>query len=154
MNAIGAPSRVLFGLIADRLLGPLYALILGVLCTGIMFFSWIAVRDLPGLFTFCCLYGFFAAACQGLFPAACANLTSDPRKMGGRTGMAFAVVSVATLVGPPLGGALVQAREDGRFLYAQGFGGGVLVLGAGLLIVSGWWRSRKQGGSVGDAVEE
>ncbi|KAH7028989.1 major facilitator superfamily domain-containing protein [Microdochium trichocladiopsis] len=138
MNAIGAPSRVLFGVISDRLLGPLRALILAVSCTGAVFYAWTAVRDLPALVAFCCLYGFFAAACQGLFPATCANLTADPKKMGARTGMAFAVVSVATLVGPPIGGALVQARQGGEYLYAQVFGGSVLVFGAALLVLSGW----------------
>ncbi|KAJ1326055.1 MFS transporter MCT family solute carrier family 16 (monocarboxylic acid transporters) member 3 [Microdochium nivale] len=145
MNALGAPSRVLFGLLADKLLGPLHALILGVCCTGVMFYAWIAVRDLPGLFVFCTLYGFFAAACQGLFPASCANLTADPGRMGARTGMAFAVVSVATLTGPPLGGALVQAREGkgGGYLYAQVFGGSVLFVGAGFLTLSSWYRAKE-----------
>ncbi|KXJ90104.1 major facilitator superfamily domain-containing protein [Microdochium bolleyi] len=156
MNAIGAPSRVLFGVLADKLLGPLHALILAVSFTGVMFYTWIAVRDLPGLFAFCSLYGFFAAACQGLFPASCANMTADTTKMGARTGMAFAVVSVATLTGPPLGGALVQAREGkgegagaGGYLYAQIFGGSVLVVGAGLLVLSSWWRRREQGAGHG-----
>lgn len=131
MNAIGLLSRVIFGLVPDRLLGASRALILAVTCTGFVFYTWTAVHDLYGLYAFCCAYGFFAAACQGLFPAACAALTADPRKMGVRTGMAFAVVSVGTLVGPPVGGALVQIRrgsgggggdEDG-FLYAQVYGG-------------------------------
>ena len=144
MNAIGAPSRVIFGFIADKFLGPLHALILAVLCTSVMFYTWIAVRDLPGLFVFCCLYGSFAAAVQALFPASCASLTEDVGKMGARTGMAFAVVSVATLTGPPLGGALVQAMEarGGGYLYAQVFGGSVLVIGAGLLVLSSWYRQK------------
>ncbi|KAI6784692.1 major facilitator superfamily domain-containing protein [Emericellopsis cladophorae] len=144
MNAIGAPSRVIFGFIADKCLGLLHTLILAVLCTSVMFYSWIAVRDLPGLFAFSCLYGSFAAAVQALFPASCASLTKDVGKMGARTGMAFAVVSVATLTGPPLGGALVQAMgaRGGGYLYAQVFGGSVLVLGAGLLVLSSWYRQK------------
>jgi MFS family permease len=144
MNAVGAPSRVIFGFIADKFLGSLHTLILAILCTGVMFYTWIAVRDLPGLFAFCCLYGCFAAAVQALFPASCASLTQDVGKMGRRTGTAFAVVSLATLTGPPLGGALVQAGEArGRgYLYAQVFGGSVLVVGAGLLVLSSWYRGK------------
>lgn len=145
MNAVGAPSRVLFGLLSDKLLGPIRALILGVICAGVMFYSWIAVTDLTALFVFCCLYGSFAAGVQALFPASCAGLTRDVRRIGSRTGMAFAVVSVATLTGPPLGGALVQAREaqGGGYLYAQIFGGSVLLVGAGLLVLSSWRRQKE-----------
>ncbi|KAH7026707.1 major facilitator superfamily domain-containing protein [Microdochium trichocladiopsis] len=152
MNAVGAPSRVLFGLLSDKLLGPIRALILGVLCTGVMFYSWIAVADLTALFVFCCLYGSFAAGVQALFPATCAGLTRDVRRIGSRTGMAFAVVSVATLTGPPLGGALVQAREaqGGGYLYAQIFGGSVLLVGAGLLVLSGWRRQKEARGRAGE----
>ncbi|KAG9257157.1 major facilitator superfamily domain-containing protein [Emericellopsis atlantica] len=144
MNAIGALSRVIFGFIADKFLGLLHTLILAVLCTSVMFYSWIAVRDLPGLFVFSCLYGSFAAAVQALFPASCASLTKDVGKMGARTGMAFAVVSIAKLTGPPLGGALVQAMEalGGGYLYAQVFGGSVLAIGAGLLVMSSWYRQK------------
>lgn len=91
---------------------------------------------------FCIIYGIFAAGVQSLFPAACASLTTDLKKMGVRTGMCFTVVSIACLTGPPLAGVLIQS-DDGGFLYAQVFGGsafmgGSLTLLAARFAKNGW----------------
>lgn len=134
MNAVGIPGRLCFGLTADRLLGPVNTLIPVTFLAGILFYCWAAVYSLDTLFAFCCLYGFFGAGIQSLFPASCVSLTTDLRKMGVRTGMCFTVVSVACLTGPPLAGALIQHRH-GNFLYAQMFGGTALI-GGGLTLVS------------------
>ncbi len=141
MNAAGGPSRIIFGLVADRLLGPLRTLIPVAFCTGILFYGWAGVHSLGALYAFCALYGFFGAAIQGLFPAACASLTTDMKSIGTRTGMCFAVVSFATLTGPPIGGALIQIN-DGRYLYAQVFGGSALVAGTSALIAAKLAHSR------------
>lgn len=141
MNAIGGPSRVIFGLVADRLLGPLCTLIPVAFCTGILFYSWAGVESLGSLYAFCVLYGFFCAAIQGLFPAACASLTTDMKSIGARTGMCFAVVSFATLTGPPIGGALIQIN-DGTYLYAQVFGGSALMAGTLALTAAKLVQSR------------
>lgn len=49
--------------------------------------------------------------------------------MGVRIGMVFTIISFACLTGPPIAGALIDAR-NGDFLYAQIFGGTVMVSGA------------------------
>ena len=142
MNAIGVPGRLLCGLAADKLFGPVNTLIPVAFFAGVLFYCWAAVTSSGALFAFCVVYGFFGAGIQSLFPASCASLTTDLKKMGVRTGMCFSVVSIACLTGPPIAGALIQER-DGGFLYAQMFGGSALVAGAGFLVAarvakSGW----------------
>ncbi|KAK1755470.1 MFS general substrate transporter [Echria macrotheca] len=136
INAVGLPGRIVFGLLSDRFLGPLRTLIPVALCTSILFYSWAAVHSLSGLYAFCALYGFFGSAIQGLFPASCASLTTDLRTIGARTGMCFAVVSIAALTGSPIGGALVQLH--GRYLDAQMFGGSSLLAGSAALVAAYW----------------
>lgn len=53
--------------------------------------------------------------------------------MGVRTGMCFTVVSIACLTGPPIAGALMELNQ-GRFLYAQIFGGSAFMAGTLALI--------------------
>jgi predicted MFS family arabinose efflux permease len=129
MNGVGVPGRLVCGLVADRVLGPINTLTPVAFFSGVLLYSWAAVNSLAGLFVFCVIYGFFAAGVQSLFPAACASLTTDLKKMGVRTGMCFSVISVACLTGPPLAGALIQ-RDDGGFLFAQIFGGSAFMGGS------------------------
>lgn len=135
MNAIGMPGRLICGLTADRLLGPINTLAPVAFISGVLLYCWAAVDSLGSLFTFCIIYGFFAAGIQSLGPAACASLTSDLTKMGVRTGMCFSVISVACLTGPPLAGALIQ-KNDGGFLFAQIFGGSALIGGSLTLVAT------------------
>lgn len=128
MNAVGLPGRLICGITADRLLGPINTLTPVALICGVLFYCWAAVDSVGGLFTFCVIYGFFAAGIQSLFPAACASLTSDLSKMGTRTGMCFSFISIACLTGPPIAGALIQ-RDSGGFLFAQIFGGSAFIGG-------------------------
>lgn len=146
MNAVGVPARLSCGFVADRL-GTVNTLIPAVFFAGVLFFCWIAVGSVGGLYAFCVVYGFFGGGIQSLFPAACASLTTDLEKMGVRTGMCFSVVSIACLTGPPIAGALIQ-RHDGGYLYAQVFGGaalmgGTLTLVAAMTAKNGWdWRKK------------
>ncbi|GME46618.1 MFS transporter [Neofusicoccum parvum] len=144
MNAVGVPGRIVCGIVADRLLGPVNTFIPVCLLAGVLMCCWAAVGSLPSLYVFCIIYGFFGAGVQSLFPAACASLTADLKKMGTRTGMCFSVVSLASLTGPPLAGALIQKR-DGSFLYAQMFGGSALVGGAVVLAAA---RVAKNGWTI------
>ncbi|KAH7061239.1 major facilitator superfamily domain-containing protein [Macrophomina phaseolina] len=134
LNAVGVPARIGCNLVADRL-GPVNTLIPAVFAAGVLIFCWAAVRSLGALYVFCLLYGVFGGGIQSLFPAACASLTTDLKKMGVRTGMCFSVVSLACLTGPPIAGALIQ-RRGGGYLYAQVFGGAALMGGTLTLIAA------------------
>ncbi|KAH7384252.1 major facilitator superfamily domain-containing protein [Phaeosphaeria sp. MPI-PUGE-AT-0046c] len=135
MNALGVPGRVVCGLIADRLLGPVNTLIPVAFFAGVLFYCWAAVNNVGSLYAFCVLYGFFGAGIQSLFPASCASLTTDLSKMGVRTGMCFSFISIACLTGPPIAGALIQLH-NGHYLYAQVFGGSAFIGGTCTLIAA------------------
>ena len=141
LNAIGAPARILCNLAADKL-GPVNTLIPAVFAAGVLIFGWTGIHTLPSLYVFCVIYGIFGGGIQSLFPAACASLTTDMKKMGVRTGMCFSFVSLACLTGPPIAGALIQ-RHDGGYLYAQVFGGVALLVGTLTLMAAKFVRSRK-----------
>lgn len=143
---MGIPGRVAPAWIADRFLGPLNTLIVIVALSGILTYGWAAVDSLPGTWTFAVLYGFFGAGIQSMFPPALADSRKDMQGIGVRMGMVFSVMSVGSLCGPPVAGALVE-RDGGRYLFAQVFGGSVMVCGALVLVVPrvlsvGWgvWR--------------
>lgn len=145
-NAMGIPGRVAPAWIADRFLGPLNTLIVIVALSGILTYGWAAVDSLPGTWTFAVLYGFFGAGIQSMFPPALADSRKEMQGIGVRMGMVFSVMSVGSLCGPPVAGALVE-RDGGRYLFAQVFGGSVMVCGALVLVVPrvlsvGWgvWR--------------
>ena len=115
--SVGFIARILPNYIADRT-GPLNALIPFAFLAIVAQFSWIAIADRASLFVFAVFYGIAAGAIQGVFPATLTSLTTDISKTGVRMGMGFSVVAFASLSGPPLAGALIQAH-DGDYLYAQ-----------------------------------
>ena len=78
---------------------------------------------------------------QSLFVGGVGSLTKDPRKMGARTGMVFSAISIACLTGPPIAGKLIDLC-DGDFLYAQVFGGTVMVSGSVALFGANWIKDQ------------
>ena len=133
LNGMGIPGRIIPALLADRYWGLLPLLIATISLAGLLVYCWAAVSSLNGHFVFVVFYGYFGAGVQGLFPATLASLTTDLKKMGVRIGMVFSIISIACLTGPPLAGALIQKRQC-DYLYAQMFGGTVMLCGALLLV--------------------
>jgi hypothetical protein len=76
---------------------------------------------------------------QTLFTASIGPLTKDHSKLGARIGMAFTIISLAALSGPPVAGVLVQA-DGGGFLYAQIFGGTSMLVGFVFLTVACYFQ--------------
>lgn len=146
LNGVGLFGRLIPGHLADRFTGPLSLLIPFAFVSGILLYCWAGVSSKGGLIAFGCAYGVFAAGIQGLFPATLSSLTTDPKKAGVRMGMVFSVVSLASLTGAPLAGALIE-RRNGSYLYAQMFSGTVLVTGSAILVAArvakvGWKKAR------------
>lgn len=135
MNGVGTVGRIVPNVISDWKCGPLNALIPAAFAVSIMFFGWIGVKSMNGLYAFVVLYGFFGAGIQSLFPAASTSLTTDLKKTGVRFGMILSIVSFASLTGSPIAGALIQKR-DGDYLYAQLFGALSMAVGGGVLILA------------------
>lgn len=141
-NGIGLASRLPLTCIADRHLGPINTLIPTALAAGLSLFGWIAVRDRGSLYAFAAVYGLVAAGTQSLFAGAVASLTHDLGKIGTRMGMVFSALSVASLTGAPVAGAIIES-EGGRYVGAQAWAGamvcaGCAALGAARVCETGW----------------
>ncbi|PSN74408.1 MFS general substrate transporter [Corynespora cassiicola Philippines] len=142
MNGVGVLGRLVPSYFADRYFGPYNCLIPSCFLSAIILYCWISVSSIGSLYAFSITYGFFVAGFQGMFPAVLTSLTKDMSKVGTRNGMGFAVIGLATLVGPPLAGALIQIRGGG-YLNAQAFGGSAVLIGSIILVmgrasITGW----------------
>lgn len=139
-NGLGIPSRPLAGYLADNYLGPINMFTINTLILGITIFGWIGVKTMTGMYIFSVFFGLASGACQGVFVGALASLTKDPQKMGTRFGMVATLCGFATLAGPPTAGAIID-RCGGNYLWAQVWGGTVMVLGACTAAAARWWET-------------
>lgn len=142
MNAVGVPGRLAPALLADLWFGSFNLLIPFAMGVGTALLGWMGVHSEPSYIAFVVLYGICANAVQTLLPSSLAGLTTDPAKMGVRTGMAFTVLSIACLSGPPIAGALI-ALDGGGYRYAQIFGGLSVLGGAAVLGVARWLQTKQ-----------
>ncbi|KAK0724146.1 major facilitator superfamily transporter [Lasiosphaeris hirsuta] len=143
-NGIGLPGRLVVNFFADRI-GPVNMFIPTAVSAGILMLSWMAVDSTTGMYIWSVLYGVAGGAIQSLFPAGLSSLTTDLRKQGVRMGMVFSINSFATLMGPPIAGAILTA-SGGNYHSAQAFAGAMLLLGAGFMFAARVVRGRKAGG--------
>ncbi|KAF6815819.1 MFS monocarboxylate transporter [Colletotrichum sojae] len=128
-NGMGIPSRPVVGWVADRHLGPINTFILMTFLLGCMEFVWIGVKTRTGMYIFSVFFGLSNGAAQGVFVGALASLTTDPQKMGTRFGMIATLSGFASLAGPPTTGAIID-RSGGQYLWAQVWGGVVIMAGS------------------------
>lgn len=140
MNGVGLPGRLIPAYLSDRFTGPVNMFIPVSAAAGLLLYCWIAVHSLDGLIGFVVVYGFFGGGVQSLFPSALPSLTTDLGKVGVRIGMIFSIVSIASLTGPPIAGALIDAK-GGQYLGAQLFGGTSMILGTLFLITAKYFKS-------------
>lgn len=128
LNGVGSIGRLIPNYLADQY-GPINIMIPTAVIAGLCVLCWMAVESVAGLYVWCVFYGLAAGGIQSLFPAGLSSLTTDLRKAGTRLGMAFSIVSFATLIGPPVAGAIITA-SGGSYKGAQTFAGVCLLAGA------------------------
>ncbi|KAI4717112.1 MFS transporter, MCP family, solute carrier family 16, member 10 [Aureobasidium sp. EXF-10727] len=144
LNGVGIPARVLAGHVADRYLGALNTLLPVLLYVNILAFCWMGVTSQTSLYIFVSFYGLGLAAFQSLIPTTVARMTKDISKVGTRMGMVFTFLSFASLVGPPIGGALL-AVDGGVYTFAQAWSGASAAVGTALVLAAriyafGWGK--------------
>ncbi|KAK5161476.1 hypothetical protein LTS14_001272 [Recurvomyces mirabilis] len=112
----------------------------------------------PTVYAFCLEPTVLSGTAKSSTPPTTASTASDRERVeiamdriGVKAGGIFTCIGLACLVGTPIGGALVQYRQDRGlarpYLAAQGFAMGCLVLGGALLLASrvarvGWGGRR------------
>ncbi|KAL4889092.1 major facilitator superfamily domain-containing protein [Aspergillus ambiguus] len=129
LNGVGVVSRILPTLIGDRVLGRLNTLIPFSFASSVVVYCWIPVSTHGGLYAFAAVYGVVGGAVQALFPASITSMSPDIKKNGTRVGMILSIVSIATLTGPAIEGALIH-QAGGSYLYAQVFAATSILVGA------------------------
>ncbi|KAK4070655.1 hypothetical protein Trihar35433_5122 [Trichoderma harzianum] len=125
LNAASTFGRVTPNFLADHL-GPLNMLAPAAGITALLAYCWIAVNSTTGIIALSIFYGFFSGGFVSLPPVIMTALTKDLRDLGTRLGMFFAVVSLALLVGTPIGGAILTGSNS--YLGVQIFCGSCLAV--------------------------
>ncbi|KAF1842253.1 MFS general substrate transporter [Cucurbitaria berberidis CBS 394.84] len=118
------------GLLGDKvgrlnLLWPM-ALVSGCLCL----FLWLLSNSLATLVLFACVYGFSTSSVSALPASIIGQITPDDI-LGARIGAFYSIVAIASLVGTPIGGALItdaDQKEGYRWLIL--FSGVSLMVGS------------------------
>ncbi|KAJ3529023.1 hypothetical protein NM208_g9944 [Fusarium decemcellulare] len=128
-NAASLLARPLSGLIADRHFGEVNTWnMLCVLLSG-MIYAWIGIKNRQTMYMYSTLMGFVNGGAQGLFPSAINSLSMGSNKLGTRLGMVFGICGVASLIGPPVMGAIIDG-SGGNYLGAQLCGGTIMAMGS------------------------
>jgi predicted MFS family arabinose efflux permease len=127
-------GRTIPGFIADRF-GRFNTMIVTSYTSAILVLAlWIPARGNTPLILFAAFYGFSSGAFVSLAPALIAQI-SDIRQIGVRTGTMFAVISIAALIGSPIGGVLNSA-QGGSYLHLQIFCGVMMMAGSTVFILA------------------
>lgn len=122
LNAVSFFGRVIPGYMADKI-GRYNVLVFMCAFTVILDLAlWIPAKSNAPIIVFAALYGFGSGAFVSMAPANIAQISPDVSKIGVRNGTLFAIISIAALIGNPIGGALVT-RWNGKFTGLQIFCG-------------------------------
>lgn len=143
LNGSGIVGRLGPNHIADRV-GPITVFVPVALSCAVILLSWTAVTTPAGLYVWSVFYGAASGGIQSLFPACLTSLTTDFKKVGVRMGMIFTITGFATLVGPPVAGAIITSM-GGSYHGAQGFAGALMMLGMGFAAAARTVKMRRLG---------
>ncbi|KAF1937343.1 MFS general substrate transporter [Clathrospora elynae] len=130
MNGSSIMGAILGGLLGDHIgrlniLWPI-TLVSGCLCL----FIWLLSNSMATLILFICVYGFSTSSVTALSSSVIGQMTPDD-KLGARIGAFYSVVAIASLVGTPIGGALIANDKE-----KDGYRGLILFSGTALIIGS------------------
>ncbi|KAJ4336920.1 hypothetical protein N0V95_008488 [Ascochyta clinopodiicola] len=129
MNGCSITGAVIGGLLGDRIgrLNLLWPMVIysGCLCV----FVWLLIDSVVAVVLFACFYGFGTGNFVALMPSVIGQITPDEH-LGARLGAFYSIVSIASLVGTPIGSALIT-NDNSREGYFW------LVVFAGTAILTG-----------------
>ncbi|KAJ5142549.1 Major facilitator superfamily domain general substrate transporter [Penicillium bovifimosum] len=135
LNVFSTVGRLLAGGIADRYgrINTQGALIvLGALS---VFVIWLPFGgNLAGLYVFSVIFGLASGSFLSLAPA-CIGQISRASEVGGRFGLAYSIVSIATLICIPIGGEMLD-KVGKRAMVA--YLGSVLIVSLGMFLMARW----------------
>ncbi|PGH18625.1 hypothetical protein AJ79_00404 [Helicocarpus griseus UAMH5409] len=133
LNASSSFGRVLPNYIAD-FTGPLNIIIPMALASGVLGFGWIGIHSPAGAIVLVALYGFSAGGFVSVSPVVYMNITPDLRDFGTRLGMSFVMCSLGSLMGTPIGGAIIH--RTGGYVGVAVLVGVCFFVSAGIMVVA------------------
>ncbi|KAK6212445.1 hypothetical protein LQW54_005219 [Pestalotiopsis sp. IQ-011] len=131
MNASSIPGRLSPSLVANRL-GPVQTLFCTVTCTAITVFGWVGTGAGWGNIAFAVAFGFFSGGIVALPAVVLTSFTPDLGRLGTRLGMSSVLNALGSLVGAPIGGAILNAT--GSYVGIQLWAGCVILACASCLL--------------------
>ncbi|KAH8680624.1 major facilitator superfamily domain-containing protein [Xylariales sp. PMI_506] len=108
MNACSVLGRLAPSLVAP-FLGPAQTMFLSILGTGITTYGWIATDSEWGNIVFAGFFGFFSGGIVALPAVVLTSFTPDLSRLGTRLGMSSMLNALGSLIGAPIGGAILAA---------------------------------------------
>ncbi len=126
LNATSLFGRVIPGVLSNKI-GPFNIFAAAALSTGILIFCMQKVESNASIIVFACVYGFCSGANVSGLSVVLSQTTKDARNIGTYMGMAWGIISIAVLVGPPIDGAFVS--HYGGFNEVSDFCGAAVILG-------------------------
>ncbi|KAH7178812.1 FAD binding domain-containing protein [Fusarium sp. MPI-SDFR-AT-0072] len=139
LNSSSIFGRILPAFLAQSL-GPMNTIVSAAVLLATTSLCLISATTTPRLLVTVISQGFFTGSFFALQPTIFVRLTSDPRRIGTRFGMAFSVMSVALLFGPPVGGAL---RRSMGYTAAWVWAGLTIFIGGILILCSRLLKDKK-----------
>ncbi|KAF2681244.1 MFS general substrate transporter [Lentithecium fluviatile CBS 122367] len=112
------PGMIIGGLLGD-LLGRLNCVWPVILNSGFLCLSlWLLAPSLPIVVLFTCLYGFGFGVYVAVLPSAVTQITPD-NKIGARMGAFYSIAAVSSLIGAPIGSALIRRDDAGHAIGGE-----------------------------------
>ncbi|KAJ5322337.1 hypothetical protein N7452_010626 [Penicillium brevicompactum] len=135
LNLGAIPGRFLPGLVADRM-GRFNVMILtSLVCSILTLALWFeAGSDSTSIICYAVLFGFWSGAAISLTPV-CISQVCATEDYGKRNGTTFTIVSVGTLLGIPIAGA-IQELNGGGYWGLIVFGGVLYLASTGAFIIA------------------
>lgn len=127
LNGASFPGRVVPGILSDKL-GRFNMYLLAAVVTAILLFCWPQCKSHGAIYAFAVLYGFFSGGIVSGNAISLASSTDNPQNVGTYMGQALPIISLASLIGPPISGAFL-ARYGGYAELAV-FSGVACIVGA------------------------
>ncbi|KAK1223465.1 hypothetical protein PQX77_013654 [Marasmius sp. AFHP31] len=142
LNVTGVFGRIIPNYLADRF-GVMNVYIPCLTICGGLCFAMLGAGTTEGLFLFAVFYGFFFGATNGMYlPLINAVSSRHPDHLWKRCGLSFIPPAIATLVGPPIAGAILGPN----YIWWKGtlFAALTILAAVGLVVMSQQMMVRSQ----------
>ncbi|KAJ5485566.1 hypothetical protein N7539_005554 [Penicillium diatomitis] len=150
-QAASIVGRVLTTVFAHRF-GSMISWVICCILSGILCLAWISADSILRFVLFVAFYGAISGALVPLPPSVFPHVCPYPESLGTWLGMAQSISGFASLIGPPIAGALASINSKGsadlNFLGIQLFSGITMTVGAFSLLLL-WYLLYSQRGKTG-----